>query len=50
MPSDLDEWVRRQLEAAPPLSQATRSRLAALLSSQPAPRADVPAPSADEAA
>jgi hypothetical protein len=27
----LDEWIRLQLAAAPPLSAATRDRLAALL-------------------
>jgi len=35
--AQLTEWVERQLAAFPPLSQATRDRLAALLS---APRAD----------
>jgi len=30
--AQLAEWVERQLAAAPPLSQATRDRLAALLS------------------
>lgn len=29
--TQLTEWVERQLAAAPPLSQATRNRLAALL-------------------
>lgn len=32
MPSDLDDWVQRQLADAPQLSQATRDRLASLLS------------------
>ena len=27
----LDEWIRRQLAAAPPLSDATRDKIAALL-------------------
>ena len=31
--AQLTEWVDRQLAAAPPLSQATRDRLAALLTS-----------------
>lgn len=31
--AQLEEWVTRQLAAAPPLSQATRDRLAALLTS-----------------
>jgi hypothetical protein len=39
MPCDLDDWIRRQLAAAPPLSQAMRDRLAALLAN-PTPRAD----------
>lgn len=29
----IDEWVERQLATAPPLSQASRDRLAALLGS-----------------
>ncbi len=33
MPCDLNEWIQRQLAAAPPLSPATRTRLAALLTS-----------------
>ena len=31
--AQLTEWVERQLATAPPLSQATRSKLAALLTS-----------------
>jgi hypothetical protein len=31
--AQLTEWVERQLTAAPPLSRATRDRLAALLTS-----------------
>ena len=34
------EWVERQLAAAPPLSRATRDRLAALLAGRPAHGAD----------
>ena len=44
------QWVERQLATAPPLSHATRDRLAALLTSQPAPGADEPARRADKAA
>lgn len=40
MPCDLDEWVQRQLATAPPMSQATRDRIAALFAGQPAPGAD----------
>lgn len=40
MPCDLNEWVQRQLAAAPPLSPSQRDRLAALLAGQPAPAAD----------
>ena len=38
--AQLTEWVEHQLATAPPLSQATRDRLAALLAGQPAPAAD----------
>jgi hypothetical protein len=50
MPCDIDAWIQRQLAAAPPLSQATKAKLAALLSGRPAPGADEPARRADEAA
>jgi len=50
MPSDIDEWVERQIAKFPPLSQATRDRLAALLAGQPARDASEPTPDADRAA
>jgi len=50
MPCDLDEWVRRQLATAPRISQATRSKLAALLFGEPAPNTDEYTHRPDEAA
>jgi hypothetical protein len=35
--AQITEWAERQLSAFPPLSQATKDKLAALLSAAPAP-------------
>jgi hypothetical protein len=43
-------WIERQLATAPPLNQATRDRLAALLASPSEPHADKSAHRACEAA
>jgi hypothetical protein len=48
--AQLEEWVDRQLAAFPPLSQATKDKIAALFSGSPAPATDRPASPADEAA
>ena len=42
--AQLEEWVQRQLATAPPLSQATRDKLAALFAGRPAHGGRVRAP------